>query len=228
MPLSLFYQGDTGYAKALVTIFSSLNLTIMKRTSLFAIHALFLLLASGWLPSPAMAGRSTRPPSPDSTGTEDPTAHSPKAHGRENDGSLAGCCEKLMTAKRSIYYLNDWSYKMAFQLRAIYTREETMFFCLGLHNHSHINYSIDSIRFYIADERRSGNAPVRGTRLIPLCAYGNTKIIRGKSKEFCVIALPGFTLPAKKLLVIDVSEKNGGRHLQLLASNYTLIRARLI
>ncbi len=34
-----------------------------------------------------------------------------------------------MSAKRSIYYLNDWSYKMMFQVRGIYTREETIFFC---------------------------------------------------------------------------------------------------
>jgi hypothetical protein len=133
-----------------------------------------------------------------------------------------------MSAKRSIYYLNDYSYKMAFQLRAIYTREETMFFCLGLSNHSHIDYSIDSIRFYIADEKRSGNMPVKGAGLIPLCVYGNTRMIRGKTREYCVFALPRFTLPAKKLLVIDVAEKNGGRHLQLLANNYTLVRARLI
>ena len=71
-----------------------------------------------------------------------------------DDESLESCCERLMSAKRSIYYLNARSYKMAFQLRAIYARDETMFFCLGLNNHSHINYSVDSIRFYIADEKR--------------------------------------------------------------------------
>jgi Domain of unknown function (DUF4138) len=200
----------------------------MKRTSLFVIPALFLLLAATWSPSPVMAGGGTRPGSPDGPGTKDPMAHSQRSHGKESDGSLEGCCEKLMNAKRSIYYLNDWSYKMAFQLRAIYTREETMFFCLGLCNHSHVNYNIDSIRFFIADERRSGNVTVRGIRLIPLCVYGNTRMIRGKTREYCVFALPEFTLPAKKLLVIDVSEKNGGRHLQLLANNYTLVKARLI
>lgn len=103
-----------------------------------------------------------------------------------------------------------------------------MFFCLGLSNHSHIDYGIDSIRFYIADEKRGTNKAVKGTALTPLCVYGNTRTIRGKTREYCVFALPRFTLPDKKILVIDVSEKNGGRHLQLLANNYTLVRARLI
>jgi hypothetical protein len=194
----------------------------MKRRSLFIAHAFFLMLTAGSSYLPAMAGPGAR------YRTVPASARSHAIHHRNNDAALESCCEKLMTAKRNIYYLNDWSYKMAFQLRAIFTRDETMFFCLSLSNHSHIDYHIDSIRFYIADERRSGNQPVKGARMAPLCTYGNTRSIRGKTKEVCVFALPGFTLPAKKLLVIDVSEKNGGRHLQLLANNYTLVRARLI
>ena len=183
----------------------------MKNKSLFVIHLFFLL--SAFLPPPVMAGPGPVPPAIPLKG---------------NDGTLESCCAKLMSAKRSIFYLNDWSYKMTLQLRGIYTREETMFFCLGIRNHSHINYSVDSIRFYIADVKGSDNKLVKGTGMIPLCTYGNTRMIHGKTREYCVFALPRFTLPAKKLLVIDVSEKNGGRHLQLLANNYTLVRARLI
>ncbi len=69
---------------------------------------------------------------------------------------------------------------------------------------------------------------VKGAGVTPVCVYGNTRVIRGKTREYCVFALPRFTLPEKKLLVIDVSERNGGRHLQLLANNYTLVRARPI
>jgi hypothetical protein len=180
----------------------------MKRTSLCVAYAIFLSLAAGILSPPVMA--------------------IPDIHGSGSDDSVRNCCEKLMNSKRSIYYLNDWRYRMALQLRSVYTRDETMFFCLGLRNHSHIDYGIDSIRFYIADEKRSRDAVIHGVRLPPLCVYGNTRMIRGKTMERCVFALRRFTLPDKKMLVIDVSEKNGGRHLQLLANNYTLIRARLI
>ncbi len=213
----------------------------MKQRSLFVIHCLFLLTAA-WLPPPAMGSPSPRdaatrlaakktPAHPCSRKIAPPSGLSlpPRTYPGADDGSLKGCCEKLMSAKRSIYYLNDWSYKMMFQVRAIYTREETMFFCLSLANHSHIDYSVDSIRFYIADDRRRpGIMTVRGIGLSPVFVYGNTRMIRGKTREYCVFALPRFTLPAKKILVIDVSEKNGGRHLQLVANNYTLVKARLI
>jgi hypothetical protein len=179
----------------------------MKRISLFVIHSFFLLLVAGLLSPPATAG--------------------PAAHGPGANETLQNCCERIMNARRSIFYLNDWRYRMAFQLRSIYTRDEAMFFCLGLCNHSHIDYAIDSIRFYIADEKR-GSKPAKGAVMIPLCVSGNTRVIRGRTREYCVFALPRFTLPDKKILVIDVSEKNGGRHLQLLANNFTLVRARLI
>ncbi len=197
------------------------------------ITGIFLLMLAAGLPAcPAIASARARP---DAGGTA--RGFPRKALTKERDESLESCCERLMSAKRSIYYLNAHSYKMALQLRAIYARDETMFFCLGLSNHSHINYSVDSIRFYIADEKQPAAFAVRGTggtpgarsaAMIPLCICGNTRIIRGKTREFCVFALPRFTLPAKKLLVIDVSERNGGRHLQLLADNYLLVRARLV
>jgi hypothetical protein len=180
----------------------------MKKTSRFFTHSFLLFLAGGLLSLSVIAGPVTRGPGSSET--------------------LQNCCERLINAKRNIYYLNDWRYGMAFQLRSIHTREETLFFCLGLCNHSHIDYGIDSIRFYITDEKKGGNKTLKGAALMPVLVYGNTRMIRGKTRERCVFALPRFTLPDKKILVIDVTEKNGGRHLQLLANNYTLIRARLI
>lgn len=146
----------------------------------------------------------------------------------DNRKTLESCCEKLMNAKRSIYYLNTRSYKMCLQLSGIYTREEAIFFCLRLYNHSHIDYGIDSIRFYTTDEKELKSTPVQETPLFPLYNCGNARIIKGKTREFCVFALPRFTLPKGKLLVVEVLEKNGGRNLRLQTSNFTLVRARLI
>ena len=97
----------------------------MKRTSLFMVNLFFLSLVWGICSPPLMAG--------------------PGIHGPGSDEPLRSCCERLMNSKRSIYYLNDWRYRMTFQLRSVYTREETMFFCLGMRNRSHIDYGIDSL-----------------------------------------------------------------------------------
>jgi hypothetical protein len=117
---------------------------------------------------------------------------------------------------------------MSLQLKGIYTREDMIFFRLFLCNHSHLDYDIDSIRFYVTDNRWRKNTSLQITRLSPVYIYGNTQVIRGKGREAPVIVLPRFTLSAGKHLVIEVLEKNGGRNLQLQAYNFTLLRPRLI
>jgi hypothetical protein len=141
---------------------------------------------------------------------------------------LRDCCEKLVKAKRKIYYLSDRVFKMSLQVRGIYTREEMIFLQMAISNHSNLDYDVDSIRMYIADKVAPKKGRLQVTALPPLYVYGNLRAIRHKSREMCVIALPKFTLPESKRLVMQVLEKNGGRHLQLQADNFALVRARLI
>ncbi|HEX9510163.1 MAG TPA: DUF4138 domain-containing protein [Puia sp.] len=145
-----------------------------------------------------------------------------------DEEALKDCCEKLENDKRRIYYLNTRNYRMIMQLKGIYTRENMIFFRLFFCNHSHLDYDIDSIRFYITDNRWRKNTSLQVTGLSPVYVYGNAQVIRGKSQELPVIVLPRFTLPSGKHLVIELLEKNGGRHLQLQAYNFTLLRSRLI
>jgi len=141
---------------------------------------------------------------------------------------LKDCCEKIKHDKRRIFYLNARNYRMSLQLKGIYIRESMLFFRLFLCNHSHLDYDIDSIRFYITDNRWLKKTPLQVTGLRPIYIYGNRQMIRGKSQESPIIVLPRFTLNAGKHLVIEVLEKNGGRHLQLAAYNFTLLRSRSI
>lgn len=151
-----------------------------------------------------------------------------RQHPSVNEEVLKGCCEKMENDKRRIYYLNTRNYRMSMQLKGIYTRGDMIFFRLFLCNHSHIDYDIDSIRLYVTDNRWRKNAPVQVTGLSPIYIYGNTQMIPGKSSQFPIIVLPRFTLPTGKHLVIELLEKNGCRHLQLEAYNFTLLRSRLI
>jgi len=71
-------------------------------------------------------------------------------------------------------------------------------------------------------------APAPAISLSPLYVHGNTRLVKGKSKEQTVIVLPRFTLQEGKTLIIEVLEKNGGRRLQLQTGNNTLVNSRLI
>jgi hypothetical protein len=145
-----------------------------------------------------------------------------------SEEALKVCCEKVENDKRRIYYLSTRNGRMVMQIKGIYTRESLLFFHLSLCNRSHLDYDLDSIRFFIADKGGLKGIARKVTELKPVYVQGNMKIIRGKSLEPSVIALRRFTLPPGKHLLIEAREKNGGRHLQLQTDNNTLVRARLI
>jgi hypothetical protein len=53
-------------------------------------------------------------------------------------------------------------------------------------------------------------------------------VIGSKRSERMVFALPLFTLPDDKMLLVDLHEKDGGRHQRFTVSNADLIRAKVI
>ena len=141
---------------------------------------------------------------------------------------IKSCCEKVERDKRRIYYLNTRIFRMSMQLKGIYARDEMLFFRLHLANHSHLDYDVDGIRFFIMDVPHAKNSLI-GVRMVsPLYSYGNTRVIGGKSQQENIFVLPRFTLPPGKVLMIEASEKNGGRKLQLRTDNFTLLRSRLV
>lgn len=141
---------------------------------------------------------------------------------------LKACCEKVVNAAQRIWYLNDRSGKMKLQVRGIYTRKTTLFFVLRLNNRSPLDYDVDSIRFFIAQKEKWKRSAQRLTELSPVYVYDSAVQVKGYGRVTSVIVLPRFTLARKRRLLIEVLEKNGGRQLQVQASNFTLENARLI
>ena len=145
---------------------------------------------------------------------------------RISEKELQVCCSRLQKDHRRIYYLISRGDRMDMQLKGIYSREKLLFFRLSFGNHSHLDYDVDSVRFLMRD-RRVTKTNIATVRSLPaLYIYGNARSIKGKSREESVIVLPQFTLPDGKRLVIEVTEKNGGRKLQLFVDNFTLLRSR--
>src|SRR6266705_1590769 len=85
-----------------------------------------------------------------------------------DEEALKDCCEKLENDKRRIYYLNARGNRMSMQLKGIYTRENMLFFRLFLCNHSHLDYDVDSIRFYITENRWRKSTSLQVTGLSPV------------------------------------------------------------
>lgn len=64
--------------------------------------------------------------------------------------------------------------------------------------------------------------------IFPLRAYNYATRVAGKKDERTVFTLDKFTIPDGKCLVVELNEKNGGRHQSFVVENEDLVRARVI
>lgn len=141
---------------------------------------------------------------------------------------LKTCCQKITHDIQRIYYLNNRSGKVRLVVRGIYTRGKSLFFSLRLINRSPLDYDVDSIRFFVAKRGKGLHSLQRLKELAPVYVYDSLSSVTGHSRSETVYVLPRITLARQYRLQIEVLEKNGGRHLQVRASNFTLETAKLI
>lgn len=108
---------------------------------------------------------------------------------------------------------------MRIGLLGMYIREGILYFQLEVANNGNIPYDLDQLRFYIVDQKRSKRTASQELEQIPVFIHGNTTVVHSRSKHRIVIALEKFTIPDKKQLVVQMTEKNGGRNLSFKIGN---------
>jgi hypothetical protein len=145
-----------------------------------------------------------------------------------NRDQLKVCCQKIVKDVQRLYYLNSRNGKVKMVVRGIYTHGKELFFALRLVNRSPLDYDVDSIRFFVAEKQKGVRSPRRLNELKPVFVYDSATLVRGHSRVTSVVVIPRLTLARHRRLLIEVLEKNGGRHLLVQAANFTLEMAKLI
>lgn len=64
--------------------------------------------------------------------------------------------------------------------------------------------------------------------IYPLRAFNYVTRVDGKKNERTVFALPRFTIPDDKKLIVEMYEKQGGRHQSFDVENEDLVRAETV
>lgn len=64
--------------------------------------------------------------------------------------------------------------------------------------------------------------------IYPLRAFNYVTRVDGKKNERMVFALPKFTIPDDKKLIVEMYEKQGGRHQSFDVENEDLVRAETV
>ncbi|PTD15682.1 conjugative transposon protein TraN [Flavobacterium columnare] len=147
-----------------------------------------------------------------------------------NSPSLAGLLLETIykNDKRIVKHIGAKSFGIQFTLKGIYIHNGKYYFHTELKNHTNVPFGIDFINFKIVDKKVAKRTVVQERPMIPLRTYKPLDEIGGKTTEQNVFLLDQFTIADDKVLLIEIFEKNGGRHQTLQVENSDLIKACLV
>jgi conjugative transposon TraN protein len=129
---------------------------------------------------------------------------------------------------REIKHIGSKRFGIQYTLKGIYTHNGLLYFHIQLKNSSNVPFDVDYITFKIVDKKVAKRTAIQEQVIMPLRAHNNLTLIGGKTMERVVFTLPKFTIPDDKHLVIELNEKEGGRHQSFTVENADLVRAKVI
>lgn len=129
---------------------------------------------------------------------------------------------------REIKHIGSKRFGIQYTLKGIYTHNGLLYFHMQLKNSSNVPFDVDYITFKIVDKKVAKRTAIQEQVIVPLRAHNNLTQVGGKTTERVVFTLPKFTIPDDKMLVIELNEKEGGRHQSFTVENADLVRAKVI
>ena len=130
--------------------------------------------------------------------------------------------------KRRVKHIGSKSFGIQFLLKGIYTHNGLLYFHTEIKNSSNVPFDVDYITWKIVDKKVAKRTAIQEQVIQPLRTQNFVMNIDGNTSERTVWTMDKFTMPDDKCLVVELAEKNGGRHQTFVIENTDLVRARVI
>ena len=130
--------------------------------------------------------------------------------------------------KRRVKHIGSKSFGIQFLLKGIYTHNGLLYFHTEIKNTSNVPFDVDYIIWKIVDKKVAKRTAMQEQVIQPLRTQNFVMNIDGNTSERTVWTMDKFTMPDDKCLVVELAEKNGGRHQSFTIENTDLVRARVI
>ena len=130
--------------------------------------------------------------------------------------------------RRTVKHIGCKRFGVQYLLKGIYTHGGLIYFHTEIRNQSHIPFDVDYMTWKIVDKKVAKRTAVQEQVVLPLRAQNYVTCVPGGKNERTVFAMSKFTIPDGKQLVVELCEKNGGRHQSFTIENEDLVRAREI
>ena len=130
--------------------------------------------------------------------------------------------------KREVKHIGCKRFGIQYLLKGIYTHNGLLYFHTQIKNASNVPFDVDFITFKIVDKKVAKRTAIQEQVIFPLRAHNYATRVAGKRDECTVFTFAKFTIPDDKCLVVELNEKNGGRHQSFTIENEDLVRANVI
>ena len=130
--------------------------------------------------------------------------------------------------KREVKHIGCKRFGIQYLLKGLYTHNDLLYFHTQVKNSSNVPFDVDFITFKVMDKKVMKRTAMQEQVIYPLRAYNYVTRVNGRDSECTVFALPKFTIPDDKKLVVEMYEKQGGRHQSFEVVNEDLVRAETI
>ncbi len=129
---------------------------------------------------------------------------------------------------RLIKHIGARGFGIQFLLKGIYSHNGMLYFHTEIKNNSSVAYLIDYLSFNVIDKKTVKRTTTQELTLLPVRSFNQVTVVKARSTECTVFAIPVFTIMDEKILSVDLHEQNGGRHLVFNVENRDLVRAKEI
>ncbi len=129
---------------------------------------------------------------------------------------------------REINQIGSMSFGIQYLLKGIYTHNGLLYFHTQINNSSNVPFDLDFITFKIVDKKVMKRTAIQETVIYPIRAFNYIIRVGGKSSERTVFAMDKFTIPEDKELVVELNEKNGGRHQRFFVESSDIVGANVV
>ncbi len=130
--------------------------------------------------------------------------------------------------KRHVKHIGSKAFGIQYLLRGIYTHNGLLYFHTQVRNLSNVPFEVDFVTFKIVDKKVMKRTAIQEQIVFPLRAYNYATLVAGNKDERTVFTFDKFTIPADKVLVVELNEKSGGRHQSFTVESEDIVRAKVI
>jgi conjugative transposon TraN protein len=130
--------------------------------------------------------------------------------------------------RRYIKHIGSKRFGIQYLLKGIFTHNSLLYLHTQITNESNVPFEVDFVRMKIVDKKVVKRTAIQETVIYPIRAYNYVRTVKGKRTECTVFAIDRITIPDDKQLIIELFEKNGGRHQEFTVENSDIVRARVI